>query len=117
MQNSQKNSNSVKHSNAVATINSRNELPVYQQDGSLRVSAMLLWKKLEVKTKFSMWFQRRVEEYEFEKNFDFFDGSNKKFDFPSLGNQRGGDRRSVDYSLTTKCKYSKGRTAFGFLKV
>lgn len=69
-----------------------NELPITQQGESLFVSAILLHKKLEVQTKFSMWIQRRIDEYGFEKGSDYF---------PNLGSKKvGRGNFSTDYFLS-----------------
>ena len=57
-----------------------------------------LHSALKVDTRFNDWIARRIDEYGFVENVDFW-----TFDYSSLSNQkkrRGGDRRSIDYHLT-----------------
>lgn len=51
--------------------------------------------KLGVGRDFSSWLKARLKKYGFIKDFDYF------IDSPNRGNQKGGDRRSKEYTLTT----------------
>lgn len=66
------------------------EFRFIQQGDNILIPASDLYKVLKVQTKFSMWFNRRVEKYGFKEGFDFF---------PNLGKSTGG-RQAVDYLLT-----------------
>lgn len=46
-------------------------IPVIEQDGSLFISAILLHKKLQVRSNFRDWIKRRIEQYGFEKGMDY----------------------------------------------
>lgn len=85
----------IQPSHASGSLVHFKEVPFIQQGENIAISGILLHSKLKVKTKFSMWFQRRVEKYGFEEGIDYF---------PNLGNQNrqghGGDRRSTDYLLS-----------------
>ena len=78
----------------------KNELVIVGQNNeNMLIDARLLHQQLQISTKFSTWIQRRIDEFGFEENVDYFSITEKKR-FPFLGNQRGGDRRSIDYHLT-----------------
>lgn len=66
-------------------------------DGSEQrtVNARELHTFLEVGKDFSTWLKDRIEKYGFVENIDFV-----KIDSPKLGNQRGGDRRSIEYHIS-----------------
>ena len=67
-----------------------NELQIFADDIQM-ISARELYEKLEVKTKFSMWFER-VLEFGFEPNKDFF---------PKMGKtSEVGGRPQTDYEIT-----------------
>lgn len=59
------------------------------------VNARELHTFLEVGKDFSTWLKDRIEKYGFIENLDFV-----KIDSPKLGNQRGGDRRSIEYHIS-----------------
>lgn len=68
-------------------------IPVFSHEltNELMVDAKELHKKLKVKTRFDMWMQRRIEDYEFQEGLDFC---------TNLGKSTGG-RPSIEYQLTT----------------
>lgn len=68
-------------------------IPVFKSEinNELMVDARELHKKLKVSTKFSMWMERRIQEYDFKEGLEFF---------PNLGKSTGG-RKSIEYQLTT----------------
>lgn len=59
--------------------------------------ARRLHEFLGVRSDFSTWIKRRIQEYGFVEGEDFI-----TFDSPNLGNQKkhGGNRRSIDYFVT-----------------
>lgn len=59
------------------------------------VNARELHTFLEVGKDFSTWLKDRIEKYGFVEDLDFV-----KIDSPKLGNQRGGDRRSIEYHIS-----------------
>ena len=59
------------------------------------VNARELHAFLEVGKDFSTWLKDRIEKYGFVEDLDFV-----KIDSPKLGNQRGGDRRSIEYYIS-----------------
>ena len=59
------------------------------------VNARELHDALEVGKDFSNWIKDRIEKYGFVENIDYV-----KIDSPKLANQRGGDRRSIDYYIS-----------------
>lgn len=59
------------------------------------VNARELHAFLEVGKDFSTWLKDRIEKYGFVEDLDFV-----KIDSPKLGNQRGGDRRSIEYHIS-----------------
>jgi phage anti-repressor protein len=68
------------------------ELPIIQQGENVLISALLLHKKLKVKTNFTTWLNRRIEKYGFEKNIDYF---------PNLESEKQGRGNfSTDYLLS-----------------
>lgn len=71
-----------------------NELPFIQQGENLLISAKLLHRKLKSGYQFADWIKRRISEYGFENGVDFFSEKTE------IKNQRGGDKRSVDYLFT-----------------
>lgn len=66
-------------------------------DGSEQqtVNARELHEFLEVGKDFSNWIKDRIEKYGFIEDLDFV-----KIDSPKLANQRGGDRRSIEYHIS-----------------
>lgn len=66
------------------------EMPFVQQGDHILISAHLLHKQLKVKSLFANWIKRRIEEYNFTENEDFF---------PNMEKSSGG-RRVKDYLLT-----------------
>jgi phage anti-repressor protein len=69
---------------------SLNELPIIQQGDNLLIDANLLHKQLKVETRFNDWIKRRIEEFGFKPDVDFYS---------NLSNQkpkgRGGNRLPV----------------------
>lgn len=59
------------------------------------VNARELHVFLEVGKDFSTWIKDRIEKYGFVENVDY-----AKIDSPKSGNQKGGDRRSVEYHIS-----------------
>lgn len=59
------------------------------------VNARELHAFLEVGKDFSTWLKDRISKYDFVENVDFV-----KIDSPISGNQRGGDRRSIEYYIS-----------------
>lgn len=75
----------------IAMTKIKNELVIVdQKNESMLIDARLLHQQLQISTKFSTWVQRRVEEFGFEENQDFF---------PILGKSIFG-RKPTDYHLT-----------------
>jgi phage anti-repressor protein len=82
-----------------------NELTIFDQKW---ISAKELHLKLNVGRDFSSWIKGRIADYEFVEGKDYHLAEPGKmiirpqveFDSPILVNQRGGDRRSIDYMLT-----------------
>ena len=77
-----------KNSSQAPTIN---ELPIIQQGSSFLVSAILLHKKLRVKTQFSDWIKSRISKYCFEGGSDYFTEISVKL---------GVGRKATDYLLS-----------------
>lgn len=71
---------------------------VNDSSDSMLIDARLLHQQLQISTKFTTWIQRRVEEFGFDENVDFFPILGKTR-FPFLGSKRGG-QNAVDYHLT-----------------
>lgn len=77
------------------------ELPIIQQDDQLiisegeqiLISASLLHQRLQVSTRFNDWIQRRISEYGFEVDFDYYSNLSIRSD------GKPGKRR-MDYLLT-----------------
>lgn len=59
------------------------------------VNAKELHQFLEVGKDFSTWIKDRIVQYQFAEDLDYV-----KIDSPKSGNQRGGDRRSIDYYIS-----------------
>lgn len=59
------------------------------------VNARDLHSFLEVGKDFSTWIKDRIEKYGFVEDVDFV-----KIDSPKMGNQKGGDRRSIEYYIS-----------------
>ena len=59
------------------------------------VNAKELHAFLEVGKDFSTWIKDRITQYQFAEDLDYV-----KIDSPKSGNQRGGDRRSIDYYIS-----------------
>jgi phage anti-repressor protein len=78
-------------------------VPVKISNEKQCVDARELHQFLETGRDFSTWIKDRIEEYGFTEGEDYII---KSFDSPDLGNQkrgvqkRGGDRRSIDYTLS-----------------
>ena len=85
----------IKKESAANTINEQSKLigidiPIIEQDSKMLISAILLHKKLQTSTKFSTWMPRRIAEYGFLENEDFY---------PNLGKSTGG-RQAKDFLLS-----------------
>ncbi|WP_347839297.1 antA/AntB antirepressor family protein [uncultured Draconibacterium sp.] len=73
----------------------KNKLVIASNGDNILIDAKLLHQQLQVSTRFNDWIQRRIKEFGFEEDKDFYSIlSNQKF----LG--WGGNRRSIDYHLT-----------------
>lgn len=59
------------------------------------VNARELHAFLEVGKDFSTWIKDRIEKYGFVEDVDYV-----KIDSPKMGNQKGGDRRSIEYYIS-----------------
>lgn len=59
------------------------ELPFIQQGDNILISAQLLHRKLNVKTRFYDWIQRRIEKFGFEDNKDIYSNLSKSRTKPS----------------------------------
>lgn len=59
------------------------------------VNARELHSFLEVGKDFSTWIKDRIEKYGFVEDVDYV-----KIDSPKMGNQKGGDRRSIEYYIS-----------------
>ncbi len=61
------------NSNSLFANDSRKELiPIIQKQGEQLIDARQLHEFLEIKTKFTQWFQIRVKEYDFKNGLDYF---------------------------------------------
>jgi phage anti-repressor protein len=80
----------MEKNNELVIVNNSNE--------TMLIDARLLHQQLQISTKFATWIQRRVEEFGFEENQDFFPIMGKSR-FPFLGSKQGG-KNAVDYHLT-----------------
>lgn len=67
------------------------ELIIVRGDENILIDARLLHQRLQISTKFTVWIQRRIDEYGFEANKDFF---------PNLGNATNRGRQPDEYHLT-----------------
>ena len=75
------------------------------------VNARELHSFLEVGKDFSTWIKDRIEKYGFVEDVDYV-----KIDSPKMGNQKGGDRRSIEYYISLSMGKEIGmveRTKFG----
>lgn len=77
-------------------------VPTFTHDETqeVMVEARILYEQIGVATRFNDWIARRIQEYGFEEGEDYI-----KVGYSDRSNQstaRGGDRRSVDYYLTTE---------------
>lgn len=77
----------------------QNELVIASNDNNLLIDARLLHTQLQVSTKFATWITRRIEEFGFDENHDYFPILGKANRFPFLGSKIGGQNK-VDYHLT-----------------
>jgi len=68
----------------------KNELVIAGNADNLLIDARLLHQQLQVSTKFTTWIQRRISEFGFDEDQDFF---------PILGKSLFG-RKPIDYHLT-----------------
>jgi len=66
------------------------ELVIKSNDDNLLIDARLLHQQLQVSTKFNDWIQRRINEFGFEENKDFYSKMSKSL----FG------RKPIDYHLT-----------------
>ena len=66
---------------------------ITQNNGNNAVSARELHQFLEVDTKFSTWFERRIEEYQFVENEDFEV-------IPNFGKNPKGGRPLIEYTIS-----------------
>lgn len=80
----------AKDSSSNFAFDSRNELPFIENQNILLIDARLLHQKLKVRSIFANWIKRRIEEFDFEENKDFF---------PNLEKSKGG-RKAMEYHLT-----------------
>lgn len=74
----------------LTTFSSRNELPIIQQGDNLLIDARLLHQQLKSGHQFSDWIKRKIEEFGFEQDKDFFSNVRKST----------GGRPGLDYHLT-----------------
>lgn len=87
----------AKHSNSYSTIGSGNELPLIEQQGNFLIDARLLHERLKVRSIFANWIKRRIDEFDFEQNKDFFLIDNQPIS--KNGNRKGG-KIKIDYHLS-----------------
>lgn len=92
-----KNGLTAKHSNSNSTIGSGNELHLIEQNGNFLIDARLLHEKLKVRSMFANWIKRRVDEFDFEENKDFFLFEDQSL---SKNGKRKGGQNKLDYHLT-----------------
>lgn len=73
---------------------SKNQIIEVQKDeqGNLTVDARRLYHKLNIKTRFNDWIERRIQEYGFEEGLEFYSKLSK--------NKPGRGRSSIEYSLS-----------------
>jgi phage anti-repressor protein len=82
------------------SITKKNELVIAGSGDNLLIDARLLHQQLQVSTPFSMWITRRIDEFGFDENQDYFSILGiKKNRFTNLLGKRGGQNK-VDYHLT-----------------
>lgn len=92
-------------SSAAEAPNTGPTLPLIQQHNQLLVDARLLHQRLEVKVRFNDWIKRRIQEYGFVKNEDFFkvaknSNANLITQNSEIKIKHGGDRKSIEYYFT-----------------
>lgn len=80
-------------------MENKNELVITSNGDNLLIDARLLHTQLQVSTKFATWITRRIEEFGFEEEKDYFPILGKTNRFPFLGSKLGGQNK-VDYHLT-----------------
>jgi anti-repressor protein len=72
---------------------------VNNSSDTMLIDARLLHQQLQISTPFSMWIKRRIEEFGFDENADFYAILSKSNRFTNLLSKKGG-QNAVDYHLT-----------------
>ena len=67
----------ISDSGASASSSGNELLPFVQQDNQILIEASLLHKKLSSKTRFNDWINRRIEDFGFTENVDFYSNLSK----------------------------------------
>lgn len=75
--------------------NAQELLPIVVQNQTALVDARLLHQNLKSGQKYADWIKKRITEYSFEENKDFFSSENSE-----IKKGRGGDRRSLNLLIT-----------------